>query len=638
MLPTLRRDAFVGALLAIVVAGIYAQTAGFSFVGLDDPNYVVRNPHVLGGLRVNGIVWAFTTTYEANWHPLTWISLMLDASVGGGGPRAFHVTNLALHLANAFLLYLLLGWMTGCPWRSAFVAGLFAAHPLHVESVAWIAERKDLLSAFFGLLAALAYLGYARRPGAVRYVPVLLAFALSLLAKPMLVTLPCLLLLADYWPLGRLGSTAERFRGFALVREKLPMFALSAASSVITIHAQASADSLLGFDAVPAGVRLANAAVSCVSYLRSMFWPTGLAVPYPYLADALTPVRIGGAVALIAAATLIAWRQRRRRPWFLAGWLGYLVALVPVIGIVQVGTQSMADRYTYLPLVGPFVIVAWGVPDLLEKVRTLSKWRDRISVVAAVLVTAVLAVAAHAQTRYWKDAETLFSRALSATDRNVAAYGGLGLVRFEQGRIDEAIGLYGEALRISPAYVDAHANLALALARAGRFEEAEEHCRKAIELRPADPLLLENLGAILLETGRLDDAVPPLLKALQLRPGDPAAHKRLGGIFARQGRDDDAIRHLDAALSADPRDPETLSSLGAVLMRQGKLDEAAARFLEALAIDARQPGVHNNLGVILARQGRKDEAARHFAEALRLDSTHDGARANLEKTRAPAAR
>jgi Flp pilus assembly protein TadD len=543
----------VCAILAIAVLAVYARTVGFTFVGLDDPNYVARNPHVLGGPSLEGIAWAFTTTHEANWHPLTWISLMIDARLGGGSPRAFHLTNLVLHLVNALLVYFVLIRMTGFRWRSALVAAWFAVHPLHVESVAWVVERKDLLSALFGLLAVLAYLGYARRPAVSRYSLVFLAFALSLLAKPMLVTLPLLLLVADFWPLHRLGPVPGLLRGWSPLWEKVPMLVLSAASSAATVHAQSSSGSLIALETFPLGVRLANAAVSCATYLVKAVWPAPLAVPYPYRPDALTPLKVGAALALLLGISALSWRARARRPWLLAGWSGYLVALLPVIGIVQVGTQAMADRYTYLPLLGPFVMIAWTAADLLKP--EAGARRRAIAATLAGGTTIALAATAWVQAGHWRGAESLFAHARAATGRNAVAASGLGLVRFEQGRIEEAIGLYREALAISPTFADAHANLALALARTGRFDEAEEHYRKALGMRPKEPLMYVNLGVVLLQTGKLEEAADLFRRALTMSPDDPVAHRWLGVILLRDGRSEEAVRHLDEAVRLEPSDP-----------------------------------------------------------------------------------
>lgn len=635
-----RRDALaVAGVLALLTLAIYGQTARFDFVGLDDAGYVARNPRVLSGLSLEGCAWAFTTTHEANWHPLTWLSLMLDASLWGTGPRGFHLTSIALHLAGTLLLFHAWRRMTGATWKSAFVAAMFAVHPLHVESVAWIAERKDVLSALFAWLTLLAYARYAERPSASRYAAVAGTYALGLLAKPMLVTLPLVLLLLDYWPLGRVPAGPRRAAvlGRRLL-EKVPLLVLAAASSVATLLAQSAEGSVAGLAAFPLGVRLSNAAVSYVVYLLRTVWPAGLAVPYPYAVASLTVPRVAAALLVLGAATAAAVRAAKGRPYVLTGWLWYLGTLVPVIGIVQVGIQARADRYTYLPLVGIFVIAAWGVPDLLGITAQRAGRRARALGLLGVAVTVALAAAAHAQVRHFEDAVALFARALAVTRDNAVAHNGMGLALFERGRLDEAVAHYESALRISPDYAEAHANLALALARSGRLDEAEAHYRRALELRPADPRSSTNLGALLLERGRVGEAAKLFDDALREAPSDPVAHRWLGAILAHQGRDALAVDHLRAAIAGDPGDAAPRVDLGTVLMRRGDLAGAEIEFREALRISPGSASAHKNLAAVLASQGKLAEAATHLREVLRLHPDDQGARQNLERIEAEAGR
>jgi hypothetical protein len=405
---TRRTTLLAGALLALLAVALYAPTARHGFVNLDDDAYVVLNPRVNAGLRAANVAWAFTGTACSNWHPLTWISHMLDVQLYGLMPRGHHLTNVALHAANTVLLLLLWRGLTGSLWRSALVAALFAVHPLHVESVAWIAERKDLLSTLLGLLAALAYLGHLRRPRPVAHALALCLFALALMAKPMLVTLPLLLLVLDVWPLGRLGGPAGRRAALRrLVVEKAPWAALSLGSAAITLSVQSASGAVRPGDVFPVSERLANALVSGVAYAGAALWPARLAVYYPHPGGSLPAWQGAVAAALLAAASAAAWRAARRRPHLAAGWLWFLLSLAPVIGIVQVGTQARADRYTYLPLTGLFVALAWSLPRAARAPRSA-----RRTAASAAAVVALLALAARIQTAYWRDSLTLLGRAL----------------------------------------------------------------------------------------------------------------------------------------------------------------------------------------------------------------------------------
>jgi tetratricopeptide (TPR) repeat protein len=466
--------------LVLLVAVVFGQTVRFEFVALDDPGYVAENEQVLSGLTLEGLRWAATTTAMGNWHPLTWLSLMLDAEIGGPAPAIFHLTNVLLHAANTLLLFGLLERATGDRWPSVFVAALFAVHPLHVESVAWVAERKDVLSTLFWLLATLAYVRWVERPSAGRYALVLAALAAGLAAKPMLVTLPITLLLLDAWPLASSPGRTLRRRA----AEKLPLFVLSAAAAALALWAQARTGAVAPVEAYPLGTRVANAVVASVRYACDLFWPAGLAVPYPYDAAGLTPLRVGASAALLAAVTALALTQARRRPYLLVGWLWYLVTLAPVIGLVQVGEQGRADRYTYVPLIGLFVMIAWSTSDSPLARHALAV--RRVLAAAGAAAVALLAALAWVQTSHWRNSETLFTHALRVTEDNKTAHQALGLVLHRRGALEEAMAHYREALRISPTSVESHRNLAAALGEAGRHAEALEHHRAAVRLAPDD--------------------------------------------------------------------------------------------------------------------------------------------------------
>jgi Flp pilus assembly protein TadD len=618
--------------LGLLVLVIYGPVAGFGFVGIDDPGYVTNNEFVQRGLDRANVAWAFTTTAQGNWHPLTWLSLMLDAQLGGTqSARLFHLTNLALHLVNALLMFHVMWRMTRRTWRSAFVAALFAVHPLHVESVAWIAERKDVLSTLCWLLTMLAYVRYVERPGGARYGLLLLVYAAGLLTKPMLVTLPLLLLLLDYWPLGRFDDTTARPR---LVLEKLPLGLLAAASSAVTLFAQAAGGAVARLEQFPLGTRLANALVAYVAYVFKAIWPARLTLPYPYPYYPLTPLNVTLAAALLLGISVGVMRFSRQRPYLPVGWLWYVVSLLPVIGLIQVGQQPLADRYTYIPLTGLFVIVAWGVPDLLGSGAARARGRRAVVAVAGVAAVLGLAGVARVQVGYWRDSVTLFSHALAVTERNPQAHYGLAIDAYKRGQLERAVSHHRQALRLHPTYVEAHSGLAAALFKQQRHEQAESAYREALRLRPGDPLIHRGLGEALLQQQKLEEAAGQFEAALQTSPGDPATHDRLGDVRARQGRLDEAFAHYRTALELDPAKVRARTSLATILMMRGRDDEAAEQFRQTLRLDPNNAIVHNNLGLILFRRGRLEQSIAHFEQAVRFDPSNAGAAQNLARARA----
>ncbi len=585
-------------LIAITVA-IYAPVRAFDYVQLDDPTYVAENAHVAGGLNWANGRWAFSTVHAGYWIPLTWLSYMLDVSLFGPGAGAQHVTNLVFHIVNTLLLFFVFTRLTGGAGRSAFVAAMFAAHPLHVESVAWITERKDVLSTLFLLLAVWAYARYARKPGFWRYFAVAVPYVLGLMAKPMVLTLPLVLLLLDFWPLGRLrlglgaggrwsgepgpGETGAR----ALLWEKVPLFCIALVSAVTTVIFQGQA--VVSIQAIPVARRLVNATVSGGGYIAKMLWPVHLSPLYllPQGESALSAV---APALVLATISLVAVRSAKRYPYLVVGWLWYLVTLLPVSGLIQSGLQSMADRFTYIPLIGLFVMAAWGVPAVA------SRWRVRREVLAVAATAAVLVCAALArvQLQYWKDSVVFWTRVteLGLGMDSYSAHLSLGRTLLDQGRLDEARGHFTEAVRLQPGSAEAHHGLGLALAALGQTDGAIESFREAVRLQPDVAEAHSDLGLALAERGRSDEATAELEESLRLKPDLAEAHGNLGSVLLNQERYAEALPHL----------------------------------LEAARLRPAFEGAHVDLGIALAKTGKTAEAVREFEEALRLNPQNAVAR------------
>lgn len=527
----------VAAGLALAVLLVFGRTAGHQFLNFDDKTYVTHNPHVVSGLSWSGIAWAFTSTEASNWHPLTWLSHQLDATLYGLRPQGHHLTGVLLHAANAVLLFLLLRALTGALWRSALAAALFAVHPLRVESVAWVAERKDLLAGLFWILCCGAYLGWVRRGGAWRYALLSGCFVAGLLSKPMLVTLPAVLLLLDWWPLGRWGcrDRGGKAAGGPLRRpilEKLPLLLLSGISAALTLVAQRRGGALYLLEDLPLATRWANASLSYARYLGKTVWPADLALFYP-----LDPAAVPFAVAAFCAAALLAvtvaaLRLAHPAPWFATGWCWYLGSLVPVIGLVQVGNQAFADRYTYIPLIGPALALAWGTGALAS--RFPAARRPAAAVWSATL--GLLALAAFLQAGHWRDSETLMRQALAATEGNFVAHNNLGTALLAKGKTDEALPHFAEASRLRPSWGKPRVNLGEALLRRGDPEGALREFRNALFLIPAEPAVHDFLGQSLMALGRPREAASNFADALRLKPGFETARRHLREAEAAAGR------------------------------------------------------------------------------------------------------
>lgn len=618
-------DLAVAAGLLLPVLAVFAQAISFQFLTWDDPSYVTDNTQVRQGLSLGGIAWAFTTFQAANWHPLTWLSHMLDVSLFGLDPRGHHATSIGFHAANVILLYSFLLRATGARWRSALVAALFAIHPLHVESVAWVAERKDVLSTFFWLLTMQFYLGYARSQGLLRYLVVAASLSLGLLAKPMLVTLPFALLLLDIWPLRRLvlhsGAADQRESLRRLIVEKLPLVGLVLISLVLTFVAQSRGQAVVKIDLIPLADRAANALISYAAYLWQAFYPVGLSFFYPFRENWGSGALLMS-IALLTAITAWVWRERMDRPVLLFGWLWYLGTLVPVIGLVQVGIQAMADRYTYVPLIGIFVALAWSIPDPGRSSR-----RRTVTVSATVIALAALVAIAHAYTGNWRNSRDLYLHALSAAPDNYRAHEKLAAEYAKEGKLDQARHHILESLRMAESSKLAstpqnlsvyHVTLGNIENMQGNLEQAYKQYSRALELYPNDAVARLNQGMVLKKSGQHDRAIQAFEDALRLNPDHAGAHNNLGFSLLMTGQRDRAVEHYQRALELRPDFVEASFNLAVALEMQGRHEEAIVRYRKTL--DINPDSVVNNLRLarLLIALGRRQEAARNVAEALRL--------------------
>jgi tetratricopeptide (TPR) repeat protein len=555
--------------LAALVWIVFGQTLQHEFVNFDDDVYVYQNPMVTGGLTPAAVAWAFTHPHQANWHPLTSLSHILDCQFYGLNAGGHHFTNVLLHGASAILLFLVLRRMTAALWPSALVAALFAIHPLRVESVAWISERKDVLSGFFFVLTLGAYLRYVRRPKSLlHYLLVLFLFVLGLMSKPMLVTLPFVLLLLDYWPLGRFPEPARFPIPQRLLLEKM--------SCVITLRVQSEA--IQDAQVVPMALRIENAIVSAAAYLAQMVYPANLALCYPYPINGLPPWQIALALLVLVAVSAAAFYWRNQRPWLLTGWFWYLGMLLPVAGLVQVGGQARADRYTYLPQIGVYLLLTWTLVELGER------WRNRRLALAggAAAALAILAACARAQTGYWRNSESLWTRALACTSNNALAESNLGSLLYQDGRLDEALA----------------------------------HGQKALEIQPDNVGANNCVGFVLLQKGHVDEAIAHFQTALRARPDYAPAHSNLGMALFQLGRVDEAIAHFRSALEADPTVADIHNNLGAALVQKGQFEEAVADYQKALELRPDYPGACNNLAWVLATSPQA--SIRNGARAVQL--------------------
>lgn len=632
MRPRLSR-ATLAILLAVGSAVVFAGTIQDGFVDFDDGQFVQGNPFVREGLTARSLRWAFTAhlTFDAwpyldYWQPVTVLSRLVDVELFGMDPRGHHATNVLLHALNTALLFLVLESMTRAGgrsgyWPSAFAAALWSVHPLRVESVAWITERKDMLAGLFWMLTLMTYQRYARRPSASRMGAVAGVFALGLMAKPFLITLPFVLVLLDYWPLGRLVPGAGWRPAARLVGEKAALFAMSMASVLIGIRTQARIGVLSSLEEAPLTGRIAGAAVDYVRYLVKLVWPYPMALPQPYSPDWPGAVVLACA-AILVLLTVVSWTQARRRPYLLVGWLWFLGVLVPVIGLVQPGKIPLTDRYTYLSHIGLAIAVAWGVAELVPvPLRTARRLAP-----AAAAVLLACAAASRAQARFWKDPVTLFEHAVAVTRDNFIAHYALGNALVARGRTAEALVHYDRARAIQPAPPEN--TIGSILAGQGRFDEAIAHFRAAVRMDPRYADAHNNLGVLLARQGQTAEARREYEDALRYRPRHSGALLNLARLEAAEGRPAEAIARLSSALEANPDSDGAYYSRANILAAAGRFAEAETDYRSAIRLRPEHADAHNNLGRVLALQGRAAEAMAEYDAALRLVPDHALARAN----------
>ncbi|MBU1743953.1 MAG: tetratricopeptide repeat protein [Proteobacteria bacterium] len=575
--------------LALIVILPFYQASQFKFVIYDDSRYILGNKNIQTGFDRSSVSWAFTTLFASNWQPLTWLSLMLDYKMYGTGAGGYHVTNVLIHLVNTLLLFFIFARITGGLWKSGFVAALFAVHPLHVESVAWVMARKDVLSAMFWLLTMAAYAYYADNPSFRRYVWVFIAFGLGLMSKPMLVTLPFVLLLLDFWPLRRFQGGAI-IAGRRLILEKIPLIALSAAISAITIYAQDLSGALTSFGDIGLSERMVNAVVSYGGYVAKMLLPVNLACFYPYPTSfPISVVLLSG--SFLGAACFFSFRYIRTAPYLAMGWLWYLITLLPVSGIIQVGVQAMADRYTYIPLIGLFIAIAWGIPDLL-KGNPFYRYFIPVAAGTTILLFVILT---YNQTGVWKDSGVLFEHAIAVTEGNYVAHNNLGIHLLGHKRFGEAASHFEKVVQIKPGEEKYLNNLGIALSRQKRYEDAMTYYLRAIAVNPRFAESYYNAADVCLFSGRENEALAYYKKALHLRPGNAAAENNVAEILIRQEKLDEAIIYLRAAIKHHPDFATARNTLAVVLTRKNQISEAIDELNEALRINPRYTEAINNL-------------------------------------------
>jgi tetratricopeptide (TPR) repeat protein len=617
------------ALLALVTFAVYWRVQYNNFINYDDNVYITENGRVLDGLSWPDVKWAFTAGLPGYLHPLTWLTHQLDYQLYANWAGGHHLTSVAIHVANSVLLLLFLWRTTQCLWRSTFVAAVFALHPLHVESVAWIAERKDVLCGLFFFLTLHAYVSYAKERAPRYYTLALLFFIAGLLSKPMIVTLPFVLLLIDIWPLGRLKLGESKRNDTrssivpGLILEKIPFLLVAIVWSVITLSVAKQTSGLARIETLGFGTRIANAVVSCAIYVYKTFWPQNLAVLYPY--SPLSWLTVLGAIALLVLISVICIKRYSSFPVLLVGWLWFMGMLIPVSGLFQIGAQAYADRYTYLPQTGLVFALTWAVSEVTKS------WRHQRALLAgaAAMALSLLTWRTWDCISVWHDSESVWRNALAATTDNCTAHVQLCDVLLQKGRVDEAIAEAEIALRIQPNSAEAHVNLALALSKKGDMEKALLHFERALEIKPNRPKLHYNIATILAEEGRLDEAISQYEQELQIQPEFAQAHNNLGSALLRKGRLDDALLHFEKAIAANPRLPKVYYNAAVVLVQKGRSREAVDLLQKTLQLDPGNTEARIELGVAWSQTGRMDLAIGAWEKALESEPDNPNAAYDL---------
>ena len=619
-----RRSVLICLCLAVAIGALYWPVRYFEFLNYDDNVNVSENRHVQQGLTRANVVWAFTTKAVDYWRPLTWLTHMLDWQLYGPRAGGHHLTNVILHVVNSLLLFAVWRRMTGQLWPSAFLAGLFALHPLHAGTVAWVTSRKDVLSGLFWMLTLLMYARYVEQKCLTRYLQVLLLFALGLMAKPMIMTLPFVLLLLDFWPLKRLERGGSKQLS-QLILEKVPLLLLALTSTIVTYANTQHA--VVDTQVYPLASRIANALVSYGRYLGKTFWPAGLSVYYP-MAGPWSLWAVTGAALLVLAISVVAFRERYRRPYLIVGWLWYLGMLVPVIGLIQGrSAEAMANRFTYLPSIGIFTMVAWGLPELLPATRRAQViWK-----VVALAVFVAMWVGTRHELRYWQNSVTLFKRALAVTKNNAVAHSNLGAALAEEGHVEDARGHFEQALRIDPDYAEAHNNLGLVQLQMGEAQEAVEHFERVLQIKPDSAQAHSNLGIALTHLGRRQEAIAHWEQALQIDPDCVEAHYNLGLFLAQLGKVQDAAEHWEWALRVKPDYAEAHYNLGGALWLAGRKQEAVNHWERALQIKPDYAEAHRSLGLALEQSGRIQDAIGHYEMVLQIQPNNPDVQNHLAR-------
>lgn len=616
------REAIICLTLAALTIAVYGQTTSFDFVNYDDGDYVFANANIQRGFGFQSLAWAMTTgNVSSNWHPLTLFSHMLDWRLFGSWAGGHHLISLVFHIANTLLLFFVLRKMTHVVWESAFVAAVFALHPLHVQSVAWISERKDVLSAFFWMLTLWAYAGYAQGPGWRTYTWVLVFFIFGLLSKPMVVTLPFVLLLLDFWPLQRLRPNASPKTVVALIREKIPLFLLSAASAILTIHVQQKGGAVKSLDVAPLADRISNALISYINYIHKTLYPVNLAAFYPY-PDTFPWWKVAAASVILAGITYFSVRIRNRAPYILVGWLWFLGALVPVIGLVQVGVQSMADRYMYLPMIGLSLSAAWGFSTFFANKRYNPSWLS----IPTLFAIGVLSAISWVQAGYWRDSLALWNHAIDVTKNNYLAHYNLGGAIDKIGKTEQAIDHYQQSLAINPLQPEVYMSLGNALIKQKKDHEAQLNFQKAVRLAPENDQAQYNLGTFLLKQGNWQDALPYLEKSVRLKPDSEQAQFNLAKALFQKKDLASALTHAQQAIQLNPEHEKARLLAGAICFEQGDIKGAKAHFEAVLAINPKSSEALHYTGAIFLKQNQIGQALASFKKALALDPKNEESR------------